>query len=744
MTTMVQAIENPSLERNWTSAIENPSLERNWTSAIENPSLERNWTSAIENPSLERNWTSLLDMREADQMKLSRALKTREEGNKLYFSSSKMFFLSVLKMRPVLKKREGELKKREEELEKRKIELEKREGDLKGDMDGKTHKGMAEVFEMPEADSGSLGSRRTAGDATEINESRDDDVVLDPFLCSGSLTDIRELIESGKLPSQKILDEMCKVYERKSQEIAITCKAIVEHIKSKHAGIVHVWAAYTIQNPHKIIFVVIVKDKSENDDRTEPLSLDKLITYSFVNQYVGEFSSEGSEVIKKHTSASEGFDEESYQKLQSCISKHSEDLMKKHKYLSIISACSNRSKGFDESWELVPEKCIVLYVQKKSYIPIDEEPFKTNYDDIPVDVREGAFIPYGHTAGEKLDPVRMGCQIGGDSFSGTLGCFIDHPQYGVCGLTCAHVLLHSLKLKRLKSLGMVKWPLHGMSTNVYQPADNQSVLGNVVQLICKKGTGNTCGMDVALFRITDRQPKTANFPDATAISGSSFQTINYDSWRMCDTGMLNLTQDRVVKFGSTTELRDGKIIFDAMGVKELESCPLFSGCATITLFNQIEVKDHTHGLPFADRGDSGALVFVVDDNNSQHTCIGIVEGGTTYGTVVVTPIVPILEELNVPCLKSFETEINLSHIHDNINNLKAHINIVESGVQGMHGDIQGLHGDIQGMQGEMQTVRQDIQNVNSNVQAIGSAFQGVQTLSSDIQIIKQHLLNPRP
>ncbi|XP_060555803.1 uncharacterized protein LOC132716510 isoform X2 [Ruditapes philippinarum] len=516
---------------------------------------------------------------------------------------------------------------------------------------------------------------------------------------------------------------MCQIFGRKSKAIIATCKAICEHIKSKHVAIAYVWAAYTIENPQRITFVITVKHKSEGSKSKEPLRLEKLIQYSFVKQYVGDFSLEGSEVIKQQASHAAKLDEEFYQNLQTCISKHSENLMKKHKYLSIISACSNRSKGFGASWKLLPEKCIVFYVQKKNYIPIDEEPFETSYDSIPVDVREGVFIPYGHTAGEKLNPVRMGCQIGGDSFTGTLGCFIDHPQYGVCGLTCAHVLLHSLKLEKLKSLGRMKWPLHGLSTNVYQPADNQSVLGNVVQLICKKGSGNTCGMDVALFRIIDRQPKTASFPDTTANSGSGIQTINYDSWRMCCTDLLYLTQYRVVKFGSRTELRDGKIKFGGMGVKKIKSCPLFSGCATITLFNQIEVENYTPGLPFADQGDSGALVFVVD-NNSQHTCIGIVEGGTTYGTVVVTPIVPILEELNVPGLKSFEKETTLSHIHDNINNLGAHINTVAS-------DVQSMHTDIQGLQGNMQTVCNDIQSINSNMQNMGSAVQ---------QII--HLLNP--
>ncbi|XP_060561273.1 uncharacterized protein LOC132721039 [Ruditapes philippinarum] len=290
---------------------------------------------------------------------------------------------------------------------------------------------------------------------------------------------------------------MCQIFGRKSKAIIVTCKAICEYIKSKHVAIAHVWAAYTIENPQRITFVITVKQKSEGTKSKESVRLEKLIQYSFVKQYAGDFSLEGSEVIKQQASHAAKLDEESYENLQTCISKHSEDLMKKHKYLSIISACSKRSKGFGASWELLPEKCIVLYVQKKNYIPIDEEPFEASYDSIPVDVREGVFIPYGHTAREKLNPVRMGCQIGGDCSSGTLGCFIDHPQYGVCGLTCAHVLLNPLELLHLETYGMMKWPLHGMVKNVYQPADNKSVLGNVVQLIrktaLKQYLWNGCG-----------------------------------------------------------------------------------------------------------------------------------------------------------------------------------------------------------------------------------------------------------
>jgi hypothetical protein len=141
-------------------------------------------------------------------------------------------------------------------------------------------------------------------------------------------------------------------------------------------------------------------------------------------------------------------------------------------------------------------------------------------------------------------------------------------------------------------------------------------------------------------------------------------------------------------------------MFDNTAVKNLDSYPLASGYAVIKLFKQIEVKTHTHDLAFADRGDSGALVFLAE-NNSQYSCLGIVEGGTTYGTVVVTPIVPILEELKVHCLKSFESEINLSHIGN---------------------QIQTIHGDMQNIKRDLQSVRQDIRNIDNTLQIIAQSL----------------------
>ena len=59
---------------------------------------------------------------------------------------------------------------------------------------------------------------------------------------------------------------------------------------------------------------------------------------------------------------------------------------------------------------------------------------------------------------------------------------------------------------------------------------------------------------------------------------------------------------------------------------------------------------HTQGLKFADEGDSGSLVFVFSENNGEQDMrvIGMLVGGTTHRTGIVTPIWAILDNLDLP------------------------------------------------------------------------------------------------
>lgn len=125
----------------------------------------------------------------------------------------------------------------------------------------------------------------------------------------------------------------------------------------------------------------------------------------------------------------------------------------------------------------------------------------------------------------------------------------------------------------------------------------------------------------------------------------------------------------VTKFGAATDFTRGTVSMDGpnLSVKAIyENIELFKDFK-ITLHNLIEVKTADISptgelLPFAQPGDSGALVFCKGEEDELF-CVGIVEGGTTSGTCFIMPIAPVLEELKLSGLKSFEKHRIFEHIN---------------------------------------------------------------------------------
>lgn len=75
--------------------------------------------------------------------------------------------------------------------------------------------------------------------------------------------------------------------------------------------------------------------------------------------------------------------------------------------------------------------------------------------------------------------------------------------------------------------------------------------------------------------------------------------------------------------------------------------------------SQLEISG-TAEKPFAMNGDSGAFVYQIDppsdlERDDKLYCIGMVVGGTSYGSTVVTPIKPVLEALNAS-IRAFPPE----------------------------------------------------------------------------------------
>lgn len=118
----------------------------------------------------------------------------------------------------------------------------------------------------------------------------------------------------------------------------------------------------------------------------------------------------------------------------------------------------------------------------------------------------------------------------------------------------------------------------------------------------------------------------------------------------------------VFKYGSTTGKTKGTFQNQLPVITvRLQSNPIPDH---LVLHSQLEIKG-IDGTLFSDKGDSGAMV-MIDGHNGGPLCIGIVEGGTSYGTTVVTPIVQILDKMDVSSLKCFEAD----HLRNSLRTLE--------------------------------------------------------------------------
>lgn len=107
----------------------------------------------------------------------------------------------------------------------------------------------------------------------------------------------------------------------------------------------------------------------------------------------------------------------------------------------------------------------------------------------------------------------------------------------------------------------------------------------------------------------------------------------------------------VVKCGSVTGLTHGLLALDG-GIFRLENrelrLPGLRGQLfqkRIIMYRQYLVES-INNLQFFDLGDSGSLVFMLDDDKSLK-CIGMAVGMTTHGGCIVTPIEAILEAFGI-------------------------------------------------------------------------------------------------
>lgn len=156
----------------------------------------------------------------------------------------------------------------------------------------------------------------------------------------------------------------------------------------------------------------------------------------------------------------------------------------------------------------------------------------------------------------------------------------------------------------------------------------------------------------------------------------------------------------------------------------------------ICLHNQFEIQSDSEN-DFAAKGDSGALVFIED--NEKLVAIGMVEAGMAEDVCFVTPLDAIFEALRLnpkDGLKNFNSGVNRSvsidsgvHISDShftvsvreeITTLKSDISHVKSDVVSLKGEMSDVKGEVSEMKVDMNQVKTDVGTIKSHVNDIKS------------------------
>ncbi|KAL3886982.1 hypothetical protein ACJMK2_026938 [Sinanodonta woodiana] len=346
--------------------------------------------------------------------------------------------------------------------------------------------------------------------------------------------------------------------------------------------------------------------------------------------------------------------EDDHLRLKHCIVRHSSRLLKEHSNIQIISPCSVRSKRFGTNyWQIKYETCIVLYVHYKGIIPFGESLFPTELDGISVDVREGEFKllsnPY----------LRMGSKIGavGANKYGTLGGFVDLENETIGALTCAHVVLNNDEFSNYAEPNGDSGYTGADHRLVCQPdsSNRDHVFGTIEKIVWESGNEHSAGVDAALVKITatERSPTCGEFDCIDNIHGRGNNGLMFCSGKIITNLSPDIYAKEIFKCGYKTGMTNGRLHSDYFIFRNNINGHIFH-----RTYNQIEIKNCI-SQQFSERGDSGALVMVDnEDNINDLSAIGLLVGSTSYHTTIASPIGDVLEKLNIPSrkLKTFPVE----------------------------------------------------------------------------------------
>lgn len=471
------------------------------------------------------------------------------------------------------------------------------------------------------------------------------------------------LLNSDILPNQENLqlafDNFINVREGKE-----LLKDIVQRIENRlmetNEKIENVKGCFKHEDPGKKITFVI--------QTLEPTTIDCQYENYVIKQHITKANDEteienltGYQFTEKFFEANE------------CLRIKSPGLMESHSNLTGTSLGTVKLRTSQDPENTI---CIILYVEAKGYIPVGEDPLPSQleYDKDTVfktDVRECKCAIATAGPSDKHEDLKSGCRIESTKVpdGGTLGGFINHPDHGMCFMTCSHVLLSVEEFEKHYNRQMDSKTLH--ETQCFQP-QQPDICGKVCDVRFFKGNENNGGMDIAFVKVDEsRKPKTTSFPDIFGddsdedrkippiIDHLLLQALQYDPRSVIQNSMQMKEQmkvnNQVVKYGCKSKLTSGIVQclsssqrFQMYGhfFTDGRNARQKSKKLKYILNDQIQILDDC-GC-FSDKGDSGSMVFVTNEHK-ELMALGILTGRVDETkTTFVTPIWNILKEIQMP------------------------------------------------------------------------------------------------
>lgn len=270
----------------------------------------------------------------------------------------------------------------------------------------------------------------------------------------------------------------------------------------KHKTIQQMYFGYRTMTKNDILLVVIIS----SDDKTIPDSHNGFQIYKWSER---DISKEAENVMYAVTQDKNyNIPSSKLNQLKNAIAQNIEKLLNEHSNITIVSYCPIKSSRVPGNHFRYQDKmCIVIYCRIKGIIPAGEQPFPTEINGFPVDVREAyALFTAMHNdnlpkSNDPQMPLRIGAEIGISGQTGTLGIFVDLNNNQIGFITCAHVAVKTKQLRPDLTINNRNDQLF----RVFQPS--AQVVGNPIGYVEKAifhcNDRFKTSIDAALVRITD-------------------------------------------------------------------------------------------------------------------------------------------------------------------------------------------------------------------------------------------------